>query len=85
MQYAWFTTRLLHRNPRRLGALLLAGKTIVVATTEGFLYAFDLEGSLLWTYPPTQPVEAGFHSAPALAGDTVLVVDGDGLLHAVSL
>jgi outer membrane protein assembly factor BamB len=65
--------------------LLLAGKTVVVATTEGFLYAFDLEGSLLWQYPPTQPVEAGFHSAPALAGDTVLVVDGDGLLHAVSL
>jgi eukaryotic-like serine/threonine-protein kinase len=65
--------------------LVLAGKTVVVATTDGFLYAVDLEGSLLWPYPPHQPVEAGFHSAPALAGDTVFVVDGDGLLHAVSL
>lgn len=64
--------------------LLLAGKAVVVATTEGFLYSFDLEASVLWQYPPSQPVEAGFHSAPALAGDTVLLVDGAGQLHAIS-
>src|SRR5512144_303438 len=74
---------LLEWKPRESGgpAVDPAGGAIVVGTRDGWLHAYDAEGTRLWD------LQAGgrFEAPPRIDGDSVYVGSSDGRLYAVEL
>ncbi|HUO47142.1 MAG TPA: PQQ-binding-like beta-propeller repeat protein, partial [Acidimicrobiia bacterium] len=66
-------------------APLIVDDTVIIATTDGFLYALSLaSGEQIWRYPSdTEPTEE-FRTAPAFHDGVVYLNSRQGLLHPVS-
>jgi outer membrane protein assembly factor BamB len=65
-------------------APLLAGNSVYVASTDGYLYALDLGGRLQWQYPAAGDEAAGrFESTPAVSDGMIYLTDREGLLYAL--
>jgi outer membrane protein assembly factor BamB len=63
-------------------------KTIIAANADGYLYALDLTGDLLWTYPViNSKIEAkgSFWAQPISDGTTVYAPSMDHFLYAIDL
>jgi outer membrane protein assembly factor BamB len=65
-----------------LGAVAIAGDTVVATASDGKVRAFDLAtGDRRWIYENKTPIFA----PPAIAGDVVYAADLKGVVHAIGL
>jgi outer membrane protein assembly factor BamB len=60
------------------------GNSVIIAGDTGWLFHYDLDGQLKWRFFFSAP-QAGIHSTPAIADDTVYVATYAGRLYALDL
>ena len=62
--------------------VVTGGGVIIIGDHEGYVYAFSLEGVLLWRYFTNRPIYSSF----AVSEDgTIYFTSWDGLLHAIAV